>query len=85
MKCCLNMKQQKRRRFEEALKKKEIKELLVQYADLNTEYHTALKLFLMHPTPSCKETDLDFISSLKTKVYIVKNIINQKVSTLNQQ
>ena len=61
------MKQQKRRRFEEALKKKDIKELLVQYADINTEYHTALKLFLMHPTTSYKETDWDFISPLEPK------------------
>ena len=78
MKHCLNMKQQKKLRFEEALKKKDIKELLVQYADLNAEYHTAIKLFLMHPAPPCKEADLDFISSLETKVYIIKNIINQK-------
>ena len=79
------MRQRKGQRFEEALKKKNIEELLVKYAEINAEYHTALKLFLMHPSPPCKEADLKFISSLKTKVHLIKNIINQKLSKLNQQ
>ena len=80
-----SMKEQKRKRFEESLKRKHIKELLVKYAYFNCKYHMALKLYLMHPSPPYKEEDLDFIGSINIKLEIVKTIIDEKTLSLNQQ
>ena len=56
----------------------EVKELLVEFCELQYIYQQSTKIFLLHPSPPNREEDIKFLKHIQFKIECLKEVLNLK-------
>ena len=56
----------------------EVKELLVEFCELQYIYQQSTKIFLLHPSPPHREEDIKFLKHIQFKSQCLKEVLHLK-------